>query len=76
MSFDNWLKEGTLLPDGERAESLYVRGNEWQLYTTGAGGYALLVTADLYGRWMARDLLEEGPFLIYSGVLSRRRRLP
>ncbi|MBR0341478.1 MAG: ATP-binding protein [Oscillospiraceae bacterium] len=60
MSFDNWLKTGTLLPDGETAQTLYVRGNEWQLYTTASGGYALLVTADLYSRWIARDLLEEG----------------
>lgn len=63
MSAMQWFEKGRVMPEGDRIASLYVHGNQWQLYTTEEGGYALAVTKVLHDQWIRRDLLEEGLLL-------------
>ncbi|MBQ6321637.1 MAG: ATP-binding protein [Lachnospiraceae bacterium] len=70
MKNGQWLKEHQLLPDGETVEALYVQGDNWQLYTTVSGGYALCVRGELEKKWIVRGLTEEGLFLPFSGAGS------
>ncbi|MBR0397123.1 MAG: ATP-binding protein [Eubacterium sp.] len=63
---NQWITDGAVLPDGEITANLYLRGRNWQIYTTRSGGYALAVDAGLYQNWIGHDLLEEGIFLGYE----------
>ena len=61
------LRTNTVLPDGEKIDSLYTEGRNWQLYKTASGGSALFVTEDLYRKWMLSELLEDGFFMEMEG---------
>ena len=43
MDNGHWLRPQEVLPDMEQIASFYVKGSQWQLYTTVSGGYALAV---------------------------------
>ena len=66
MNVNQWIADGAVLPDGEIISNLYLRGRDWQIYRTGAGGYALAADAVLYRNWVVHDLLEDGIFLAYE----------
>ena len=60
MADERWLPLDYLLSDGNHIRSLYVRGSDWQLYTTAEDGQAVAVHARLYERWIQADWIEEG----------------
>ena len=63
MDNGHWLRPQEVLPDMEQIASFYVKGSQWQLYTTVSGGYALAVASELYEKWLKKHLLEEGLLL-------------
>ena len=63
MDNGHWLRPQEVLPDMEQIDSFYVKGSQWQLYTTVSGGYALAVASELYEKWLKKHLLEEGLLL-------------
>ncbi len=60
MNNGQWLRTQEVLPDMEQIDSFYVKGTSWQLYTTVSGGYALIVSGQLYEKWLQKELIEEG----------------
>ena len=71
-----WLVKGAQLPDGNIIESLYVQQEQWQIFVTASGGYALAVSEQLHAFWTGRDLLEDGllmPLLSADGTISTEK---
>ena len=63
METGQWLQPKEMLPDMEQVASVYVKGSQWQLYTTLSGGYALAVSGQLYDKWLQKNLVEDGLML-------------
>ena len=60
MSDERWLPLDYVLSDGNHIRSLYVRGANWQLYTTAEDGQAIAVKEELYKIWTQNEWIEEG----------------
>lgn len=62
MSLDAWLPIGYSTPNGEQVNIGLYEGRDWQIYMRKDGGNILIVKNELYQRWIASGLLEEGIF--------------
>lgn len=62
MADERWLPLDYVLSDGNHIRSLYVRGSDWQLYTTAEDGFAIAADAELYRRWIEAEWIEGGLF--------------
>lgn len=62
MPQERYLPQHYMLPDGDQVKDLYVKGAQWQLYTTAQGGQTLAVHERLHQQWIDADCLEPGVF--------------
>lgn len=62
MAIDAWLPNGYSLPDGAKIRSADFEGTDWQIYGTAGGGRALVVKAELAGRWLSAGITQGSEF--------------
>jgi cell division protease FtsH len=60
MALESWLPIGHILPDGAQCGRPIHGGINWQIVETQGGGKALLATEDLFTKWEANGLIEDG----------------
>ena len=60
MSIESWLPIGFDIPDGARCGRALHGDSNWQIVETRGGGSALVVKAELAGKWIEAGLVEEG----------------
>ncbi len=66
MSVESWLPIGFELPDGARCGKAVHGDSNWQIVETRGGGSALVVNADLAGKWIEAGLIEQGELKSFS----------
>lgn len=66
MSVESWLPIGFELPDRAICAKALHGDLNWQIVETRGGGNALIVKAELAGRWIEANLVEEGELRPFS----------
>lgn len=60
MTIDPWLPIGFEFPEGEKAKSAILEGENWQIYEVTTGGKTLAAKAVLGEHWINSGLLADG----------------
>jgi hypothetical protein len=66
MGVESWLPIGFELPDGARCGRVVHGGTYWQIVETAGGGRALIAKAEIAGKWVAANLIEDGALREFS----------
>ena len=62
MSTNVWLPSGQKMPDGSTLRRVVAEEENWQIVSTGADRFALIVLPELHDRWIQTGLIDRNLF--------------